>query len=111
MINSVALIADAIHTLSDTGTSIIILIGFKIAKRPGDREHPFGHGRMESVASLIVSLILLMAGFELMKSAAYRIINPQLVTEKLSWMMVIILIGTIIIKELVARFARALSFF
>jgi len=48
-VRSVAVIADAVHTLSDTGTSIIILIGFRIAKKPSDKEHPFGHGRAEPI--------------------------------------------------------------
>ena len=109
MLHSVALIADAVHTLSDTGTSIIILIGFKIAKRPGDREHPFGHGRMESIATLIVSVLLIVAGLELMKSAAHRIAHPTVVQEKISWSIGFILLATIIIKELTARFARELG--
>lgn len=54
--DSVALIADAIHTLADSVTSVVIIIGFKIAKKPSDKEHPFGHGRTESVVTLIVSV-------------------------------------------------------
>jgi cation diffusion facilitator family transporter len=109
MVNSVALIADAIHTLSDTGTSIIILVGFKIAKQPSDREHPFGHGRMESIATLIVSVLLIVTGFELLRSAGLRILNPQVNQDKISLVLVIVVCGTIVVKELMARFARELG--
>lgn len=109
MVNSVAVIADAVHTLSDTGTSIIILIGFKIAKRPADREHPFGHGRMESIATLIVAVLLIVAGFELLRSAGVRILNPTVEQAKISWMVGLVLIGTMVIKELMARFAGEMA--
>ena len=109
MLSSVSLIADAVHTLSDTGTSIVILIGFAIARRPADKEHPFGHGRMESIATLIVAVLLIVAGFELLKSGAIRIWNPALAADKISWSIALLLFGTIIIKELMARFAAELG--
>ena len=109
MIHSVSLLADAIHTLSDTGTSIVILIGFKIAKRPADREHPFGHGRMESVATLIVSVLLIVTGFELLRSSFEHILHPTVVSAKIGPLLVLILLGTILSKELMARFARELA--
>ena len=109
MIGSVALIADAIHTLSDTGTSIIILIGFRIAKRPGDKEHPYGHGRAESIATLIIAVLLIVTGLELLRSAALRIYRPALTVERISWVVGGILVGAILIKELLARFAHELG--
>ena len=108
-VQSVAIVADAIHTLSDTGTSIVILIGFKIAKRPSDREHPFGHGRMEYIATLIVSVLLIVAGFELFKTALGKIFNPSIENTKVTWTVGLILAGTIVIKEIMARFARELA--
>jgi divalent metal cation (Fe/Co/Zn/Cd) transporter len=63
-ISSVALIADAGHTLSDTLTSIVVLVGFRTARRPVDREHPHGHGRMESIATLIIATLLAVVGIE-----------------------------------------------
>ncbi|KPK75590.1 MAG: hypothetical protein AMJ79_10840 [Phycisphaerae bacterium SM23_30] len=109
MVNSVAVIADAVHTLSDTGTSIIILIGFRIAKRPADREHPFGHGRMESIATLIVAVLLMVAGFELLRSAVERILKPTVEKAEITWLVGLILIGTMAVKELMARFAREMA--
>ena len=63
---SVALIADGIHTLSDVLTSIVIIVSFRIAKKPSDAIHPFGHGRMEAIASVIVAVLLMMAGVEIL---------------------------------------------
>lgn len=109
MLGSIAIIGDAIHTLSDTGTSIIILIGFRIAKKPSDREHPFGHGRAESIAALIVAIVLIIAGIELFKSAVIRILHPQIVPGRITVTVAVVMMGTIVIKELMARFARELG--
>jgi cation diffusion facilitator family transporter len=99
---SISLIADAIHTLSDTATSIIVIIGFRIAKKPSDKEHPFGHGRMEAVATLIVAVLLILAGVEFLEASIRRLINPTPVNA--SWLVLGIIVATIIIKELLARF-------
>lgn len=106
-IKSVALIADAIHTLADSVTSVVIIIGFKIAKKPSDKEHPFGHGRTESVVTLIVSVLLFIAGFELLKESIQSIVRPQESTASLN--VILIIAGTIIIKELMARFSYQLG--
>jgi len=108
-ISSVAVIGDSVHTLSDTGTSIVILIGFRLAKKPGDREHPFGHERMESIAAVVVAVLLAVVGFELLKSAVLRIIHPVIEQTQISWTIGIILAATILVKELMARFARDLA--
>lgn len=104
---SISLIADAIHTLADIATSIVVIIGFKIAKKPSDKEHPFGHGRMEVVATLIVAVLLIVAGVEFLESSIARIIHPTPVSA--SWLVLIIIITTIIIKELLAQFAKELG--
>lgn len=74
--HSVAVIADAVNNLSDAGSSVVTLIGFKIASAPPDKEHPFGHGRAEYVAGLIVSMLILLMGVELGKSSFEKIMNP-----------------------------------
>lgn len=104
---SISLIADAIHTLADTATSIVVIIGFKIAKKPSDKEHPFGHGRMELVATLIVAVLLIIAGVEFLESSIGRIIHPAPVSA--SWLVLIVIFTTIVIKELLALFARELG--
>ena len=104
---SVSLIAEAVHTLADSGTSAVVIIGFKIARKPSDKEHPFGHGRMESVAALVVSVLLFMAGVELVEKSIHAIIKPHSSTAPTG--MILVIIATIVIKELMARFAYQLG--
>lgn len=75
--SSISVIADAINNLSDTGSSVITMVGFKLAGRPADSEHPFGHGRIEYIASLFVSALILFMGFELEKGSVEKIITPE----------------------------------
>ena len=76
---SVAITADAFNNLSDAGSSVITLIGFKLAGQKPDAEHPFGHGRMEYLSGLAVSVAILFMGFELVKSSISKIIHPEAV--------------------------------
>ncbi len=73
---STAIIADALNNFTDAISSIVTLIGFKLAQKPADSDHPFGHARFEYIASLIVSIMILFVGFELIKSSIEKIINP-----------------------------------
>tara|TARA_B100001105_G_scaffold199395_1_gene163194 strand:- start:9309 stop:10475 length:1167 start_codon:yes stop_codon:yes gene_type:complete len=107
MTGAVSLIADAIHTLSDVITSLIVIWGFTQAKKPADMGHPYGHGRAEYIATLIISILLCVAGIEFIETAVHRIQNPILIIS--DWWMVIILGLTIIIKEITARYAEFLS--
>lgn len=75
--SSISVIADAINNLSDTCSSVITMVGFKLAGRPADSEHPFGHGRIEYIAGLFVSVLILFMGFELEKSSIEKIITPE----------------------------------
>ncbi|MBF0252953.1 MAG: cation transporter [Candidatus Omnitrophica bacterium] len=106
-IKSISLIADAVHTLSDTMTSIVIIIGFKMAKKPSDAEHPFGHGRMESITTLIVAVLLFVAGIEICKSSVHSVIHPSTSSAPI-WIIVIVFL-TLVVKELMARFSFALG--
>lgn len=74
---SIAITADAINNLSDAGSSAVTLFGFKISNKPADKEHPFGHGRVEYITSLIVSFIVLFMSFELAMSSVEKIMNPE----------------------------------
>jgi cation diffusion facilitator family transporter len=107
MINSVSLIADAVHTLADSVTSVVVIVGFKMAGKPSDKEHPFGHGRMESVATLIVAVLLFVAGVELIEKSVHSIFTPHTATAPV-WVILIIAF-TILIKELLARFSFILG--
>ena len=72
---SIAIIADAWHTLSDSLSSMVVIIGAKISVKPGDKEHPFGHGRIELIASLIIGFLLLLTGVNLITESVERLSN------------------------------------
>lgn len=74
---AISVVADALNNLSDAGSSIVNMVGFKIALTPPDREHPFGHGRAEYVAGLIISFIIALMGVELAQSSLEKIISPE----------------------------------
>ena len=76
---SVAITADAFNNLSDAGASIVTLLGFRLAGQKPDTEHPFGHGRIEYISGLIVSLVILLMGFELLRDAVGAILHPEAV--------------------------------
>ena len=107
LIHSVSLIADAIHTLSDVISSGVVIWGFNESEKPADIEHPYGHGRVEYIATLIIAILLCVAGIEFIESSINRIRNPELVSAQ--WWMVGVLAGTIVIKEMTARYAEFLS--
>lgn len=73
---SVAIVADAVNNLSDAGSSLISLLGFRMSEKAADEDHPFGHGRMEYISGVIVSVIIIFMGIELLKSSAEKIFSP-----------------------------------
>ena len=80
VMNSIAILSDGFNNLSDVGSSVVSVIGAKMSNKRPDHEHPFGHGRVEYIASLIVSFLILMVGVELLKSSVGKIIHPEAVT-------------------------------
>ena len=76
-VNSIAIISDAFNNLSDTGSSVVTIIGAKLSRKKPDKEHPFGHGRYEYISSLIVSFIIILVGVELFKTSVNKVINPE----------------------------------
>ena len=93
---SVAMVADAFNNLSDAASSIIQILGFKIASMKPDPKHPFGHGRIEYVTGLIISFLVILMGYELLKSSIGNIIHPTKI--EVSSVTIIILVISIIIK-------------
>jgi len=77
MMNSISVIADGFNNLSDAGSSVISFIGVKMASKPADEEHPFGHGRMEYISALIVAFLVMEVGFTFLKDAIGKIREPQ----------------------------------
>ncbi len=107
MLNSISIMADAVHTLSDTLTSAIVIISFKISQKPADEDHPYGHGRAEYIATLVIAILLIVTGIEFFRSGIGRLMNPEPFT--LSWDMVFIIFITIIMKEGLGQFSRHLG--
>ncbi len=77
MMNSIAVVSDAFNNLSDMGSSLVTIIGAKLSRKKPDKEHPFGHGRIEYISSLIVAFIILLVGVELLQSSVKKIFNPE----------------------------------
>ena len=105
---SVSVIADALNNLSDAGSSVVTFLGFKLASRPADREHPFGHGRYEYVAGLGISVVILLMGVELIKSSIEKIITPEDKTA-FSTLSLAIMIASIFVKLWMYFFNSGLS--
>ena len=105
--NSIALIADAFHTLSDLASSGVVVFGFKMASKPADKEHPFGHGRAETIAALTLSILIGFTGFEFIKTSIGRLIVDEAI--EINRMLFVVIIMTIILKECLARLSLILA--
>ncbi len=95
---AISIVADAINNLADMGSSIVTLIGFKLSSKPADKEHPFGHERIEYITGLIVSIMIIIIGFTLGKSSVDKIINPDPLDSSLILVTSITLVIAILIK-------------
>ncbi|MBE6819150.1 MAG: cation-efflux pump [Ruminococcaceae bacterium] len=104
---SAAMIADGANNLSDAGTCIIGFIGFKLAGKPADEKHPFGHGRYEYILSLIISFFVLLMGAELLKTAIEKMLHPQAVTY--SAFFIAVSVASILVKLWMAIFNAKLA--
>ena len=102
MTGAVSIMADAFNNLSDAASSIVTLIGFYMAGKPADLDHPFGHGRIEYLSGLFVAAAILMTGFELLKTSVEKILHPE--TLSFSAVSIVILIASILMKMWMARF-------
>ncbi len=96
LFNSIAITADAVNNLSDSASSIVTLVGFKMAGKPADAEHPYGHARIEYLSGLIVSLSILLVGFQLGRNAFDKILHPE--SAEFSVVMVIVLVIAMLVK-------------
>ena len=104
---SLAIVADAFNNLSDGGSVIVTLFGFKLAARPADRDHPFGHGRMEYLSALGVAVLIILAGFELATSAVDKILHPQ--PADFSLLTMLILAASVAVKLWMSVFYRRIG--
>jgi cation diffusion facilitator family transporter len=106
-VNSISITADAFNNLSDLGTNLASFIGFKYADMPADKKHPFGHGRYEYISTLLISVIILLFSYELLRSSSARVLNPQPVEFEM--IAVVILIISIFVKLWMAMFNKKLN--
>ena len=106
--SSISVVADAFNNLSDAGSSLVTFFGFRLANRPADKEHPFGHGRYEYLTGLIISFFILLVGLELLKSSVDKILNPDALTN-MSMLSIIILVASIAVKLWMFYFNKILS--
>ncbi len=101
---SVSITADAVNNLSDASSSIISLLGFKLASRPADEEHPYGHGRYEYLSGMMVALFIIVIGVELLRGSVKKVINPE--TVVFSWISVGVLAFSVLLKLWMMFFNR-----
>lgn len=106
-LHSVSVMADAFNNLSDAGSSIVGLVGVRMASKPADEEHPFGHGRIEYIAALVVSFLVLQVGFTFFKDSIRKIQNPE--ELKFQAVSVIILVLSIGVKLWMGMFNKKLG--
>ncbi|MBR5527787.1 MAG: cation transporter [Clostridia bacterium] len=104
---SVAVTADAVNNLSDSASSVVTLMGFKISAKKPDADHPFGHGRSEHIAGLIVSFFIILMGFELAKSSFSKLLHPEDI--KFSYLTVLILVVSVAVKLYMTFYNRAVG--
>ncbi len=104
---SVAIVADAMNNLSDASSSIITLVGFRLAEKPADEDHPYGHARYEYLAGLAVAAIIIIIGFELAKTSAGKILHPSAVS--FTAMTAVILLSSMLVKFWMMGFNTSLG--
>lgn len=101
---SVSITADAVNNLSDASSSIMSILGFKLASKPADADHPYGHARYEYLSGLMVALFIMLIGIELLKSSIGKIIEPSAVA--FNWVTVVVLAATVFVKLWLAMFNK-----
>lgn len=105
--NSVAVIADSVHTLSDSLTSAVVVLGFWVAYKPADREHPFGHGRAEQVGGVVVGTLLGVAAVQLLYASYEKLVSMK--PTDFSWIVIAVMAVSTAVKEVLARWAMRLG--
>lgn len=105
--NSVAITADATNNISDAGSSVITLVGFRLSGKPADRDHPYGHARMEYISGLVISFLILLIGSEILKTSVKKIFSPE--KSEFSVIAVVILAVSIAVKLWMAYFNKKLG--
>ncbi len=105
--NSIAIVADAVNNLSDSSSSLITLVGFKISSKPADDKHPYGHARSEYISGFIVSIVIIFLGLQLLLTSVEKIWNPEPV--QFSWLSVAVLSISILLKLWQGHFYKTVA--
>ncbi len=105
--NSISIIGDAINNLTDMGSSVISFIGFKLSSKPADKEHPYGHQRIEYITSFIISVIIIVVGIELLTTSISKIVNKEIVSYNI--VTIVILVVSIILKLYLSFFNKIIG--
>ena len=104
---SVSITADALNNLSDASSSVVTLLGFKLAEKPADADHPYGHARYEYLSGLAVAAMILFIGYELAKSSVQKIFNP--VAVDFTWITAAVLLASMVMKLWLSLFNRRMG--
>lgn len=104
LFGSIAILADGINNLSDASASLITMLGFKLASKKPDKDHPYGHGRTEYLTGLAISIMIIVIGYQLLKSSIQKTISPEPID--FSWLSVIVLVVSILVKLWQAGFNK-----
>ncbi len=107
LLGSLALLADAVHSLSDVGSSLIVVLGFIWARKPRDSRHPFGHGRVELVTALVLAVLLIVLAVEFFRMGISRVIDPRVI--EVPWWVIVTVVATMGVKQWIAIFAHRLA--
>ena len=94
--NSISIVSDAVNNITDAGSSVVTMIGFKMSQKKVDKNHPWGHGRMEYISAFIVDILIILVGFELLRTSIEKIFNPEL--PLIGNVTIIILVASILAK-------------
>lgn len=105
--NSISIISDGFNNLSDCASCVVTIFGYKMAAKPADKDHPFGHGRIEYLTSLVIAMVIMVVGFELFRNSIGKIMNPGKV--EFSYIALVVLILSIAVKVWMGIFNRKLG--
>ncbi len=106
-VGSIAITADAVNNIADAASSMVSLLGFRLSRRPPDEEHPYGHARYEYISTLVISMLIVLAGAEMLKSSVKKIITPS--ANEFSIVVAVILLFTIAVKHWMSYFYNSIA--
>ncbi len=107
IVNSISIISDGFNNLSDCASCIVTLFGYKLAAKPADKDHPFGHGRFEYLTSMVIAMVIMLVGVELLTTSVKKIMHPE--TVEFSYIALAALVLSILLKVWMSKFNKKLG--